>query len=255
MPAIKMIELRKLTAKHGAPVMGVCKASALPENKDDIEKILPGAKTVIVLAAPHSITAISSKNIQVGQYDTIHTYEEVARASHAVVRYLESKGYRAVAVPAFIPIDMSPDKKGMIGAVDWRKAAFQAGIGSYGESGLLLIKKYGTAVRIGGLLTDAIIPSGKPLKKTICNGCMKCIKACPTHALLKNGKIDKKKCGDFIFSGGYRAWTNFLKDLLEADTEKRAAIIKSQLSMDLWQNFMTGNYYYCFKCQAVCPAR
>ncbi len=27
----------------------------------------------------------------------------------------------------------------------------------------------------------------------------------------------------------------------------------SQMSLDLWQNFMSGNYYYCFACQAVCP--
>jgi len=28
----------------------------------------------------------------------------------------------------------------------------------------------------------------------------------------------------------------------------------AQLSLELWQNFMTGNDYYCFACQAACPA-
>jgi hypothetical protein len=23
---------------------------------------------------------------------------------------------------------------------------------------------------------------------------------------------------------------------------------------EMWQTFMTGNYYYCFKCQSQCPA-
>ena len=64
----------------------------------------------------------ASPNIQVAQYDTIHAYDEVARASHAVAHWLERKGYGAVAVPAFIPIDMSPPKHGMRGAVDWRGA-------------------------------------------------------------------------------------------------------------------------------------
>jgi hypothetical protein len=30
-------------------------------------------------------------------------------------------------------------------------------------------------------------------------------------------------------------------------------LLSSQVSLDLWQNFMTGTYYYCFACQAVCP--
>jgi hypothetical protein len=41
--------------------------------------------------------------------------------------------------------------------------------------------------------------------------------------------------------------------LFEAPAEKRKELTGSQLSLDLWQNFMTGNYYYCFACQAACP--
>ncbi len=59
--------------------------------------------------------------------------------------------------------------------------------------------------------------------------------------------------GDVIFSGGYRAWRAFLLALVESPSAKRKEILSSQESLDLWQNFMTGNYYYCFACQAVCP--
>ena len=31
-------------------------------------------------------------------------------------------------------------------------------------------------------------------------------------------------------------------------------IIEGEGLRDMWQTFMTGNYYYCFKCQAQCPA-
>lgn len=253
MNKLTVSDIKKSAFNLGASAVGICNSSSLTDNMDDMERILPGAKSVIVLTVPHSRTAISSKNIQVGQYDTIHTYEEAAKASHAVARLLENKGYRAVAVPAFIPIDMSPGKNGMVGAIDWRKAAVFAGIGTYGESGLLLTEKNGAAVRIGGVLTDAVLPPEKPLKRSLCTKCMKCIKACPPKALLKNGKVDKKKCGDFIFSGGFRAWKNFLEELMKSGGDKRRELLKSPLSLDLWQNFMTGNYYYCFRCQAVCP--
>ncbi len=187
------------------------------------------------------------------QYDTIHAYGEAARASHAVALWLERKGNRAVAVPAFIPIDMAPPKHGMVGAVDWRNAGVRAGIGGYGESGLLVTRDFGPAVRLGGVLTEAEIVPGSPLRETPCTRCNRCVEVCPTGALSGAGRIDRKKCGEKIFSGGYRAWRKFLLDLIEAAPEKRKEMTGSQIALELWQNFMTGNYYYCFACQAVCP--
>jgi epoxyqueuosine reductase QueG len=250
---IRVSEVSAIAGAHGAPVCGVAPVEALAGRREEIETILPGAKSVVILAAPHSRSAIESRNVQVAQYDTIHAYGEAARSSHAVALWLEGKGHRAVAVPAFIPIDMAPPKYGMQGAVDWRGAGVAAGIGGYGESGLLVTREFGPAVRLGGVVTDAEVSPRRPLPGTPCLHCRKCVDACPMGALSGEGKIDKRKCGDKIFSGGYRAWRNFLIALIEAPAEKRKELTGSQLSLDLWQNFMTGNYYYCFACQAACP--
>jgi epoxyqueuosine reductase QueG len=250
---IPLSDVAVIAGTHGAPLCGSVPVGPLRENREDIERILPGARSVVVVAAPHSRSAIESRNVQVAQYDTIHAYGEAARASHAVASWLESRGHRAIAVPAFIPIDMAPPKYGMQGAVDWRGAAVKAGMGGFGESGLLVTKEFGPAVRLGGVVTQAEIVPGEPLPGTPCLGCRMCLEACPAGALPGGGKIDKRKCGERIFSGGYRAWRNFLIALVEAPPEKRKEITGSQLSLDLWQNFMTGNYYYCFACQAACP--
>lgn len=246
-------EVEAIARVHGASLCGAIRAAALPDGSDEVETILPGARTVVVVAAPHSRSAIESRNVQVAQYDTIHAYGEAARASHAVASWLERGGHRAVAVPAFIPIDMSPPHRGMRGAVDWRAAAVKAGLGGYGESGLLVTREFGPAVRLGGVVTDAEIAPGEPLAATPCVGCRRCREACPAGALPGGGKVDKRKCGDTIFSGGYRAWRDFLVALVEASPEDRRALAAGRLSLDLWQNFMTGNYYYCFACQAACP--
>ncbi len=250
---IPVSDVAVIAGAHGASLCGAAPVHSMRENVEDIEEILPGARSVVVVAAPHSRSAIESRNIQVAQYDTIHAYDETARASHAVAFWLERKGRRAVAVPAFIPIDMTPPKRGMRGAVDWRGAAARAGIGGYGESGLLVTKEFGPAVRLGGVVTDAEIAPGEPLPGTPCLGCRRCLEACPAGALPGGGKVDKRKCGDRIFSGGYRAWRDFLIALVEAPPEKRKEIAGSRTALDLWQNFMTGNYYYCFACQAACP--
>ena len=246
-------EMARVAAANGARSCGVASPGALGGCAEEIERILPGARSVIVLAAPHSRSAIDSGNVQVAQYDTIHAYGEAARASHAVARWLEEAGFRAAAVPAFIPIDMTPPKRGMRGAVDWRAAGVAAGIGGYGESGLLVAPGMGPAIRLGGVVTDAEIEPGSPLGESPCTRCMRCVEACPAGALSGGGRIDKRKCGDRIFSGGFREWRRFLLDLLSAPPGERGEIAGSQRSLDLWQNFMTGNYYYCFVCQAVCP--
>ena len=44
----------------------------------------------------------------------------MARISHQLTRYLEAEGYQAVAVPAFVPLDMGDSKMGMVGAIDWK---------------------------------------------------------------------------------------------------------------------------------------
>lgn len=250
---IPVSEIARIAEGNGAPACGAASVEQWKEGREEIGAILPGARTVIVLAAPHSRSAIASANVQVAQYDTIHAYGEAARASHAVALWLEGRGHAAVAVPAFIPIDMSPPKFGMRGAVDWRGAAVAAGIGGYGESGLLVTEAFGPAVRLGGVVTDAEIEAGAPLARTPCTACDRCVEACPANALSGGGKIDKRKCGDRIFSGGFRAWRAFLLALADASKEQRKELLSSQTSLDLWQNFMTGNYYYCFACQAACP--
>lgn len=250
---VSLSELAQIARSHGAPLCGAARAGELAGNREEIRKILPGARSVVVVAAPHSRSAIESADVQAAQYDTIHTYGEAARASHAVARRLEREGHRAVAVPAFIPIDMAPPKHGMVGAVDWRRAGARAGIGGYGESGLLVTREFGPAVRVGGVLTDAEIPPDDPLPETPCTRCNRCVDACPTGALTGSGRIDRKKCGERIFSGGYRAWRKFLLELIEATPERRREMTGGQVSLELWQNFMTGNYYYCFACQSACP--
>ena len=250
---IPISDVYRVAAASGARACGSAPVGSLPGGSQEIDSILPGARSVVVLAAPHSRSAIGSANVQVAQYDTIHAYGEAARASHAVALWLEGAGHRAVAVPAFIPIDMAPPKRGMRGAVDWRAAGAAAGIGGYGESGLLVTPGMGPAVRLGAVVTDAEVEAGAPLADSPCTHCMRCVQACPAGALSGGGRVDKRRCGDRIFSGGFREWRRFLLDLLEAGPGRREEIAGSQRSLDLWQNFMTGNYYYCFACQAACP--
>lgn len=255
---MKMQELsekaKSVALAHGADLAGVVKVSDLPEHEEGIFRILPSAKSVMVVATRHGLASIRSENNQMAQFDAIYTYAECARAAHNASRFLESEGFASVAVPAFIPIDMAAPKKGMRGEICWRRAGVRAGLGSYGENGLLITREFGSAIRISGLVTSADLQADSALDEDVCDHCMGCIEACPAGALSGEGKIDKRLCGDQIFRYGLRFFQDFLHGLVKKPAKEVEQMLQGYGVREMWQTFVTGNYYYCFKCQSQCPA-
>ena len=239
---------------HGADLVGIVTVADLPEHHERIHRILPGARTVIVTVSRHSRSALRSGAVQMAQFDTVHTYGECARAAHAAARYLESEGFRSVAVPAFIPIDMEEPGKGMRGEICWRRAAVRSGLGSYGENGLLVTREFGCAVRISGVVTAAELEPDARLEEDLCDHCRRCVDACPVDALSGEGRINKKLCGEKIFTYGFRFFQRFVEGLAGTPSEELEEMIRGFELRELWQTFMTGNYYYCWSCQSQCPA-
>ena len=247
-------QVKETALAHGADLAGVVKVEDLPEHSERIERMLPGTRSVLVIAACHSLASLRSGANELAQFDTIHAYNECARASHAVSRLLESRGFLSAGVPAFIPLDMDSPGKGMRGEICWRRAGVRAGLGSYGESGALVTKAYGQAVRLSGVVTTAELTPDPPLKEDVCDHCMKCVEACPVNALSGGGKINKKLCGDHIFKFGFRYFHKVVEGLMDKPTDEIREIVEGHGLREIWQTLMIGNYYYCFKCQIQCPA-
>jgi len=240
--------------ENGADLVGIVKARDLQEHAESIARILPQANSIMVVVATHSLGSIRSQVNQVAQLDTIYAYNEATRAAQRASQFLESKGFFSVAVPAFIPIDMDDPKKGMRGEICWRRAGVRAGLGSYGENGLLITREFGAAIRLSGLVTSADLEPDRPLDEDVCDHCKRCVDACPVGALSGEGKINKKLCGDEIFKYGFRFFKDFMGDLIGKPVEEADRILRGRGLREMWQTFMTGNYYYCFKCQSQCPA-
>lgn len=81
--------------------------------------------------------------------------------------------------------------------------ATRAGLGWIGKSALFTTRKYGSALRLSSVLTDAPLNVGTPILKSKCGKCMECRDACFGEAirgkewnykLKRNDIYDDKKC-------------------------------------------------------------
>jgi epoxyqueuosine reductase QueG len=249
-----MMEITKLAKELGAVAAGITAVEALIERKAIDLDILPSARSIVVIACGHSRAALDSKNLQIKQNDTIATYEKARNISKELAMALEKEGHGAVAIPGFIPIDMTDGKQGMVGAIDLRRAAVEAGVGNYGKNGLLLVKGFGPRVRLGAVLTTVSLKPTKKKNRFPCpTDCQICILGCPSKALLGGGEVDKRACGRMVFQFGLRGMTKFVGEMLNASSEKRSEMLKSHAFRELLQTLVSGNYYYCFECQTLCP--
>ena len=81
--------------------------------------------------------------------------------------------------------------------------ATRAGLGWIGKSALFTTSKYGSALRLSSVLTNAPLDIGKPILKSKCGKCMECMNACLggaisgkewNYKLKRNEFYDDKKC-------------------------------------------------------------
>jgi epoxyqueuosine reductase QueG len=63
-----------------------------------------------------------------------------------------------------------------------KTAATQAGLGWIGKTALLVTPGFGSAVRLGTVFTDLVLPTGAPVKAGRCGSCRACVDACPVDA-------------------------------------------------------------------------
>ncbi len=73
-------------------------------------------------------------------------------------------------------------------------AAIRAGLGWQGKHSLLISKKYGTFLALGGVITNADLEHNSKEEPDRCHKCDKCQKACPLAALDQPYVLNRNKC-------------------------------------------------------------
>ncbi|MCM1050874.1 MAG: tRNA epoxyqueuosine(34) reductase QueG [Paenibacillus sp.] len=75
--------------------------------------------------------------------------------------------------------------------------AVEAGIGFIGVNNQLIIPGTGSWVLLGEIITTLPLEADEPCRLS-CDGCMKCVKACPGRALDGHGGMDAGRCMSYL---------------------------------------------------------
>ena len=110
---------------------------------------------------------------------------DVVKPLEPLAVLLKNQGYQAL-------ICNSTTENGSI--LPLKLAAVRAGLGWQGKHSLLISRKYGTFLALGGLITDAELEYNSELEPDRCRKCQECRKACPVGALSEPYVLNRERC-------------------------------------------------------------
>lgn len=189
------------------------------DRRTDPQLVLPGAKTIIILArnyAPLECSPATPSEYQIARYAWGEDYHEVLTPRiRALEQILAAHGGQQRSY-----VDTGP--------VLERDYAVLAGIGWHGKSTMVISRDLGAFFFLGALLTTLEIPPDQPAVDR-CGRCTRCIDVCPTAAITAPQQLDARRCVSYL-------------------------TIELKGSIPLEMRPLIGNRIYgCDDCAAVCP--
>ena len=211
--------------EHGYHAALSYMAGTRAEIRADLERLLPGTRSVICLALnyntplPYSTALPEATRAWVSRYAWGEDYHQVFRRKlESFVTLLERR-----IPPCFqtrIAVDTSP--------VLERALARHTGVGWLGKNTCLINQKLGSWLFLGEVLTTLELEPDLPAVDR-CGTCTRCLDACPTGALLEPRVLDSRLCISY--------WT-----------------IEARGSIPVEMRAGLGRHVFgCDICQDVCP--
>jgi len=160
------------------------------EKRCDPQKILPGARSIVVLALnyfqgnPHAGDTPAAAG-RVARYAWGDDYHDlIANKLDRIDEFLRAFGGQQKYY-----VDTGP--------VLERDYAAQAGIGWHGKSTMLIDERLGTWFFLAEVLTTLDLPADKSVPDR-CGTCERCITACPTGAITAPHRLDARRCISYL---------------------------------------------------------
>ncbi len=165
------------------------------EKRCDPKLVLPGARSVVVLAMSY----------WQGKDEGGRMKDEKGDAARGrIARYAWGDDYHEVMLGKLGELDRFLCSLGGVqkvyvdtGPVLERDFAAEAGVGWHGKSTMLLNRTLGTWFFLGEILTTMELPADPP-QVARCGTCTRCIDACPTGAITAPHQLDSRRCISYL---------------------------------------------------------
>ncbi|NTV89165.1 MAG: epoxyqueuosine reductase [Clostridiales bacterium] len=179
-------EIRERLLEKGATIVGFADLSGIEEEKRHgyqygiligisvNPQVIPGIKDGPTFEYYYEYESLNTKLNSLGEF---------------AERFLREKGFEALAKTQEVVVI---DEATRSTELPHKTVATRAGVGWIGKCALLVTEKFGSAVRIISVLTNAGLETGIPINDSKCGDCIECVKICPAGAPLgENWDVNK----------------------------------------------------------------
>jgi epoxyqueuosine reductase len=206
--------LREVALDQGLQVLGVAPAV------EEVRAVFGWADSVVCAAVcylpPESRPTENAPHGLVARFARGADYHSVLRAKlEPVAAAIRAEGGRAE-----VCVDTTP--------IPERKLAVLAGIAWRGWNGNVFVDGCGSWASLGEIVTDLKLPPDEPLDIDRCRDCGRCVRHCPTKAIVEPYVVDTSRC-------------------LSQVTQMPGLVPEDR------RRLMGNRIYGCDVCQEVCP--
>ncbi|MEZ4670641.1 MAG: tRNA epoxyqueuosine(34) reductase QueG [Anaerolineae bacterium] len=193
----------------------------------DLNVILPGVRSLVVVGMDYGTNAISDEILtdpargRIAAYAWGLDYHDILTSRlEQLAEWLNVESGQSMSHRVYVDT----------GALLERSHAHQAGLGFTGKNTMLIHPRRGSTFFLGEILTDLEFDIyDTPQRPTMCGSCTRCLTACPTNAFPQPHVLDARRCISYL-------------------------TIEHKSSIEPALRPLMGNWVYgCDICQDVCP--
>lgn len=192
--------LKEYLTEIGASKVGFADVDGLASEFTD----LPNGISIVLKIPKRAMKYVEEEDYE-SYWSCFHSQiDKLTEISLKGEKYIKNLGYNAFA----LTMDRNEcDMKKLLSILPYKTIATKSGMGWIGKSALFVTPEYGSAVALGGILTDMPLELGVPITDSQCDDCENCQNACPVDAinpqkwndrLNREDIIDIETCREYI---------------------------------------------------------